>query len=138
MSENKENTTVETVDMDISDILNIGDSVMLPSNADDQPKNSIFSRKGADLSFLEKPASTLKKEADDAEKAQNTPGTETTTENTPAPETIINEIVNDDEDNDPKKAGRPKMEKDALVKLTNKLIEKKMIVPFDEIGRAHV
>ena len=31
MSENRETTSVETVDMNLDDILNIGDSVMLPA-----------------------------------------------------------------------------------------------------------
>ena len=145
----KENTTVETVDMDINNILNLGDSVMLPSAGDKggsapAAKPSMFSRNTVDLSFLDNkdddddsnkktpPAST----SNDAPAA--TASTANTDTNNPASVSSfepgeINDIINNASgDDDASKTGRPKMDKQGLVELTNKLIEKGLLVPFDD------
>ena len=143
MSNNKETTSVETVDVDIDNLLNIGDSVMLPSNTQSEPaKSNIFSRKSEDLSFLDKPEKLKEPET----KAEVVNPTEQNTDNTAAPaaknetpapsaatpnfDDIINETDSEADDN--KKTGRPSLQKEGLIELTNKLIEKKLIIPFDD------
>jgi len=137
-----QNTTVETVDMDLNNILNLGDSVMLPSSGDKggstpAAKPSMFSRNTVDLSFLDN-----KDDDDDSEK--NNPPASTSNEksdtnadpnNKPALPSFepgeINDLLNSASgEDDGSKTGRPKMDKQGLVELTNKLIEKGMIAPF--------
>ena len=122
-----ENTSVETVDMDLDSILNVGSSnIMLPA---EEKAPNIFERKTEDLSFLNRPI----------EKETKTPDTEEDkkTPKTPNPDMVatsseIDDIVNNTEVNDDKTSGRPKLSKDALIELTNKLIEKKLLVPFED------
>jgi hypothetical protein len=131
MSENKETTSVETVDMDLDQILNIGDSVMLPSTGSAEPaKPSLFSRKAEDLSFLDKP------EKIEPAKAESTEPGKSETAAAAAP-SVSKEEVDDlinmtAEEDETKKTGRPTLQKEGLVELTNKLIEKKLIIPFDD------
>ena len=131
MSNTTDNTTVETVDMDINQILNIGDSVMLPSNGDEPEKNNIFSRGKQDLSFLDGPTKSEDKPA------ATTAATSTETSTTPAPPPVskseLDAMLDDDSDEEvttgsTKSTGR----KNGLVELTSKLIEKKLLVPFDD------
>lgn len=130
MSENRDTTSVETVDMDLDQILNIGDSVMLPSNASESAKPNLFSRKTEDLSFLDKPA--VKTET--TEKPVATEKTDKAPE-AKAPETTVSteefdSIIKDTEEEENKKTGRPTLQKEGLVELTSKLIEKGLLVPF--------
>jgi hypothetical protein len=131
MSENKETTSVETVDMNLDDILNIGDSVMLPAgDKKEEPKNSVFSRNAVDLSYLDKPF--------EKEESSETPGSNEdgkTEAKAPISKSEIDNILSVDEDEDgevSKSSGRPKLDKAGLVELTNKLIEKNLLVPFDD------
>lgn len=138
---NKENTTVETVDMDINSILNLGDSVMLPATGDKgsatpAAKQSMFSRNAVDLTFLDKPdeedseKKTASSTSTDASTSKE--GTSNTQAEVPTFEPgELNEIINNAED-DSNKTGRPKMDKQGLVELTNKLIDKGLLVPFDD------
>lgn len=142
----KENTTVETVDMDLSDILNAGSSVMLPAgDKNDSAKPNMFSRKDVDLAFLDNPGNDdededLKKSstntttaATDAAAASATQaqaaavGAQSTTD-----DADIDNIINQGDDEAAKGTGRPKTDKDALVELTKKLIEKKMLFAFED------
>jgi hypothetical protein len=132
MSDNKETTSVDTVDMDLDQILNIGDSVMLPaSGASESAKPSVFSRKTEDLSFLDKPEKIT-----EPTKVDSNAGSDGKTTTAAAPSVSkedIDEIINTtSEDEEIKKTGRPSLQKEGLVELTNKLIEKKLLVPFDD------
>ena len=135
-----QNTTVETVDMDVNSILNLGDSVMLPSTGDKggstpTAKPSMFSRNTVDLSFLDN--------KDDDDDSNNPPASEGTAAAKPADTNNptakpsfepgeINDILSPplSDDEDASKTGRPKMDKQGLVELTTKLIEKGFIAPF--------
>tara|TARA_B110000503_G_scaffold142123_1_gene237902 strand:+ start:1984 stop:3288 length:1305 start_codon:yes stop_codon:yes gene_type:complete len=134
-----QNTTVETVDMDINNILNLGDSVMLPATGDKggstpAAKPSMFSRNTVDLSFLDK------KDDEDSEKnkpsaAASNDKPDGNSDSKPALPSFepgeINEILDTASvEEDGSKTGRPKMDKQGLVELTNKLIEKGLIAPF--------
>ena len=119
-----ETTSVETVDMDLEAILNPGgESVMLPADAN---KNTIFTRdKAADLSFVNEPP------------AGTPPAAELDEEGKPkvvTPVTSTAELDNllEEEASKAAAAGRPKVDKEGLVELTNKLIQKKIISPFDD------
>ena len=131
MSDNKETTSVDTVDMDLDQILNIGDSVMLPATgASESAKPSVFSRKTEDLSFLDKPEKITEPTKVDSNAA---PDGKTTTAAPSVSKEDIDEIINTtSEDEEIKKTGRPTLQKEGLVELTNKLIEKKLLVPFDD------
>lgn len=133
MSDNKETTNVSEVDIDLNDLFPGADQVMTPEDAN---KPNIFSRKGEDLSFLDKPitkedlkpadTSGDNKPADgDVDKPKDTKKTPVSTEE-------IDEVLNlpGDDEPDSKKPGRPKTEKDGLIELANKLIEQKLLVPF--------
>jgi hypothetical protein len=128
MSNTADNTTVETVDMDINQILNIGDSVMLPSTTEDAEKKNIFSRGKEDLSFLDKPAK------EEVPASTTTPADSATTPAaTPVSKSELDDMLNEDPDEDTvtgstKSTGR----KNGLVELTSKLIEKNLLVPFDD------
>jgi hypothetical protein len=124
MSKSSEDTVVEIQDLDLEAILNPGAaSVMLP----EEPKKNIFSQpSGEDLSFLNK-------------KEEDTPPAATTTELdengeikiTPVSSSEIDDLINDD-DTQKANTGRPKVEKNGLIELANSLIEKKLLVPFDD------
>lgn len=130
MAENNESgtTTVTTVDLDIDNILGTpgADNVMLPSSGEKKPeaKPSIFSAKPVDMTFLDK---------DDDDESDSTPAATSDTKPTPAP--TIEQIDNDLDDINLEvsdKGGRPKMEKNAMIELTKKLIEKNQLIPFDD------
>jgi len=127
MSNTTDNTTVETVDMDLNQILNIGDSVMLPASTDEPEKKNIFSRGKEDLSFLDKPVTKSETETTTSADPATTPA--------PAPvsKSELDQMLNEDADDDStagpsKSTGR----KNGLVELTSKLIEKNLLVPFDD------
>lgn len=132
MSENKETTSVETVDMDLDSILNIGDSVMLPSSAaSETAKPNVFSRKTEDLSFLDKPEKIT-----EPAKAETTAAAETTAPSSekaadPITKDDIDDIINTADEEESKKSGRPSVQKEGLVELGKKLIEKGILTPFE-------
>lgn len=119
-----EQTSVEEVEMNIDDILNVGSSnVMLPA---DEKTPSIFERKIEDLSFLNKPIEKETKTSDD--KTKDIPDPNKTATSSEIDDIVNNTTVNTDSET----SGRPKLSKDALVELTNKLIEKKLLIPFED------
>lgn len=129
MSENRETTSVETVDMNLDDILNIGDSVMLPAgDKKEEPKNNLFSRSTVDVSFLDKPI-----EKEDTDTSSDSKEDQKQEFKAPVSKSEIDSMLNlDEEDDNTKSGGRPKVDKTGLVELTNKLIEKNLLVPFDD------
>lgn len=147
----KNNTTVTEVDLDIDSLLNGADNVMLPDNGGKDAKNSIFTRKPkVDLEFLDNPSGNEGDDDDDDEakkKAQAAaaaasadpnadPNADPSKKPAAKPADNIDDIINDAtaaaDDDDKTSGGRPRTDKNGLVEFTNKLIEKKFIVPFEE------
>ncbi len=118
----QDTTTVSEVDLNLDEILGTpgAESVMLP--ASEEAKPNLFTSKPIDTSFLDKP--------DDDEPSKDTA----------VATQVLDQIVNEDNDTDDKDevkqgsstTGRPKVTKDGMIELTNKLIEKGLIMPFDE------
>ncbi len=108
----QENTQVEQLDLDIDSMLGISaDSVMLP--ADKETKPSVFSRSGnPDVSFLDRKNELENEEPEEEEKKE-----------------IEKVLAIDDTQVSEKK---PRYNKDGVLQLTNKLIEKKLLIPFDD------
>lgn len=106
----QENTQVEQLDLDIDSMLGISaDNVMLPTDKDTKP--SVFTRSSSpDVSFLDKKNS--EEEPEEEEKQE-----------------IEKVLAIDDTQVSEKK---PRYNKDGVLQLTNKLIEKKLLIPFDD------
>jgi hypothetical protein len=115
----QETTSVSEVDLNLDEVLGIpgAENVMLPSTEEAKP--NMFSSKPVDTSFLDKPEEEKTPEAKEEEASKH-----------------LDEIVNDDIDQDAEEpkttSGRPRLDKNGIVELTNKLIEKGLIMPFDE------
>lgn len=74
MSDTKENTTIREAEIDLSDILGTGDSIMTPEHGiENDKKNSIFSPINPDTSFLDK----LSSEKEPRSEIQNNASTAT-------------------------------------------------------------
>jgi len=116
----QETTTVSEVDLNLDEILGTpgAENVMLPSTEEAKP--NLFSSKPVDTSFLDKPDT-----GQDEEK--KVPVEQASKQ--------LDEIINDDndiEDDEPRTTGRPRVTKEGVIELTNKLIEKGLLMPFDE------
>lgn len=136
MSEPAVNTNVQVVDMDLESILNPGAaSVLIPDT-----KATIFTRNAPDnLTFLNDKA-----EDDDEEDKTSTEKVTNTVEldeegnpkvkvEPPITSSEIDTLINEDDEAKKSAAtGRPKVDKNGLAELANKLIEKKLLVPFDD------
>lgn len=141
----KEVTSIQQVEVDnLDEFLGTpgADSIILPEGNTTQ---NIFSKnKSVDLKFIndkqevtkEKETSTVKVDADkttDVTKVITDKGDSTAI---PALDDILNEAIETTKDKDSEKedtaAGRPKVTKDGAVELTKKLIEKGLLVPFDD------
>lgn len=160
MAENNNGTTTVEVTDDIAALLAQpgADSVMTPEGGNDQGKKpNLFSRKTTDISFIDKPdfqktgkteeeiAAEKAAQAEEAERKKQE-GIKNGTLNpdgspkTPAAnagsqenlEDILNQGGGGQDDDSGKGTGRPKMDKEALLEFTKKLIEKKLLVPFDD------
>ena len=109
MSETTTKTTVEEIDVDIDTLLGIpgSENIITPT------KSNIFSTKGPDLGFLD-PGNEIKLEKKEPEKIVTDP------ENI---ETILD---------NPEPTKKTTFSTKDLVTFTNNLIEKKLIVPFDD------
>ena len=143
MSDKKDdNTQVSQIDMDIDSLLG-GANVMVPS-AGDEKKNSIFSSKPVDTTFLDKPNMGDNEEDEDKDKddkpdldAEGNPidkkPAAKPAASTEDGEELLNIIVADGDDDEKKNpGGRQRLDKDALIQLTSSLIEKKLLVPFED------
>jgi hypothetical protein len=112
-------TTVQNLDMDIEALLG-ADNIMLPADETEDKKPSFFERKPVDISFLDK----------------KNPVVDSANPDTAKPDAIdpedIAAIMDATPDEDPVKPGRKPVVKEGLVELTNKLFEKKLLVPFDD------
>jgi len=137
----KEVTNVAQIEVDdLNDILGIPgtDSILLQ----EEKKNNLFTRSNVDLSFINK--------SDKAEVKSETKEPDTTTETKEVVPTeeeknaaskelkeALDELSNpdsedSDEDSDDSKAGRPKLTKNGVIELTKKLIDKGLILPFED------
>ena len=131
MTNKNETTTVQEVDINLDELLGTpgAENIVVPES---EAKPSMFSRReNVDLSFLDKDEeksddtqSKGKDAGDDDSAEENGKGKSKITKD--EFEEIINSNPEEDTDT-PKKGGRPS----GLVELTNKLIEKGLIVPFE-------
>lgn len=133
MTNKNETTTVQEVDLNLDELLGTpgAENIMVPESKT-EVKPSMFSRReDVDLSFLDKDEENSN---DSQSKGKNEGADSTTDENGKGEkkiskdefETIINNTPEEDSET-PKKGGRS----GGLVELTNKLIEKGLIVPFE-------
>jgi len=133
MTNKNETTTVQEVDLNLDELLGTpgAENIMVPESKT-EVKPSMFSRnENVDLSFLDKD----EEDSDNSQsKGKDEAAGSTTDENGKGEkkiskdefETIINNTPEEDSET-PKKGGRS----GGLVELTNKLIEKGLIVPFE-------
>lgn len=134
MAENKDNgsTTVTTVDLDIDNILGTpgAENIMVPSDGQktETAKPSIFSSKPVDMSFIDNDDN----EDDDQDSSTSAAGAESGESAKVKTSDQINNDLDELNGLESDKAGRPKMEKSAMIELAKKLIEKKQLIPFDD------
>ena len=129
MTNNTDKTTVEEMDINLDELLGTpgAENILIPNKKDEKP--TMFSRKeNVDLTFLDEPNNT---EDNESETETGTSEGKTTLPKTEAE--IKKEIdalaVNETEtETTTKKTGRH----NGLVEVTNKLIEKGLIVPFSD------
>ncbi len=129
MTDNKETTTVQQADINLDELLGTpgAENIMVPADKEEKP--SIFSRKEVDLSFLDKPEDEddSNTQADTkADAAKKTPE-QSVKEGAAALEELMGGQDDEEFETTTKKGGRPS----GIVELTNKLIEKGLIVPFE-------
>jgi len=140
MSEKKEVTNVQEVDIDIDEILGFDtDTVMLPGETAAEPKKNVFSKMNIDTTFLDKPQSK------EAPKSVEVVKDETIDPAAPVEAEIKKDIIDENANDDPNdilappstdnefedtsnKGGRPT----ALVSAAKKLIEKGRLMPFED------
>lgn len=140
MEDNKTTQTTTVQEVEVSDetlneILGMpgAESVMVPSAETKKP--SVFSKDTVDVTFLDK----------DDKNEVSKPAGETTTTSTQASasskETAaaiqeatqqLNDILEEEAEAGESKTGRPRVDKSGLVETFGKLIEKGLILPFDE------
>lgn len=130
------NTNIEQMDIDQADLDNLlgmpgADSVITPVDESSQETTetapNFFSSEKVDMEFMNPDS-----------KEQTTQTTEASTETTETTETTsteeteeFNSIVNEVDETSESNAGRPKLDKNGMVQLTNKLIEEGLIKPFE-------
>lgn len=124
VDEIQDNTTVEQVDVNIDELFgNPGAAnIMTPEDAtaEDKPK-TMFSKENIDTSFLDNKPTTAAEKAEAAEaKAE-------------VEETIaeLDNLISQNEEAGAKN-GRPKVDKDGLYELAQKMIEEGTLIPFDD------
>ncbi len=128
------NTTVKQVEVeDINTLFNLtgADSVLLP---EDDKKPSFFSKSKVDFKFLDETPKVAAPVTPTPAATTTTPVAEVvppvTPEPTPSLESVINEVEQTPATEQTQ--GRPKIAKEATVEVIKKLIDKKLIVPFDD------
>ena len=114
------------------------DNILLPEKEEDKP--SLFTRKTVDLTFLDKP---IKKEEDpekikaaaEAAELKKQEGIKAGILNPDGTPIVVTKDELDNlggEEEEKDKGGRRKTDKDGLYEMTKKLIEKKLIIPFED------
>lgn len=126
----KDTTSIKEVEMDLGDLNSFlaipgAESVLVPAD----PKDTVFTQKTVDTSFLDNPP-----EDDDKDKVDETGKIIplTNAASTTALDSIVNTIDEDDVDDDKKGVGRSKIDKSGLVELAKKLIEEGVIFGFED------
>ena len=133
---NKDNTTVNEVDINLDELLGTpgAENITVPQTKTEQKPN-LFSRKeNVDLSFLDNNDDDDENTSDTSSKAEDEGNASTSGETSKPKEKITKEefesILDDGSEESTettKKGGRH----NGLVELTNKLIEKGLLTPFD-------
>lgn len=121
-----ETTSIEQVDIDLDSLDFLGtpgaENVMLP----EEQKPSVFSRSSVDLSFIDNDSS------DNGEsKEREVKIDDVIQEIDPDSDFRLKEKSKTDDVSETK-SGRPKLEKNGMVEVVNKLIEAGKIIPFDD------
>jgi hypothetical protein len=118
-------TTQEGVELNLEEILGTpgASSIMLPA----EEKPNLFTSKQVDTSFLNEPITKESTEGKPDPKKEEPPAV------TPAEvAAILDDKLAEDNTDQGKSTGRPKVDKNGVVELTTKLIEKGLLKPFDE------
>jgi len=137
MSDKKETTNVQEVDINLNELLGSGvDSVMLPDESNDSDKKkTLFTRGNPDMTFLDKPqvaatdestTETTEVSDTDSSSAETTDTAETTVIDQGDPLSIPNPDENLESDID--KGGRPT----AAISAFKSLFDSKVLLPFDD------
>ena len=132
MTNNTDKTTVEELDINLDELLVTpgAENILIHENKNEKP--TMFSRKeNVDLTFLDEPNNTTENES---ESETETGSTEAKTKKPAKSEAEIKKeidalaVADDETETTTKKTGRH----NGLVEVTNKLIEKGLIVPFND------
>jgi len=134
MSENNNNveaqdiTTVGQVDIDIDSIFGASPdatNVMLPIEEEtEKPTNVLATEKPFDTEFIDKAAETK------TETEEKPVSEETIAEQTEETIAELDDLISQEENAEGK--GRPKLDKNGLAELANKMIEEGSLMPFDD------
>jgi len=125
-------TSVQQVDVDLNEIFGAApgaDSIITPTGDPNKAKPSIFTTKTADMSFLDKEdeeevEDDPEKKVEKTDTSKGAVSRETSTE-------FLDEI-DENQEGEQKKGGRPKTDKNALVGFLKKRIESKEMFAFDD------
>lgn len=132
MTNSTDKTTVEELDINLDELLGTpgAENILIPEKKNEKP--TMFSRKeNVDLTFLDEPNNTTENES---ESETETGSTEAKTKKPAKSEAEIKKeidalaVADDETETTTKKTGRH----NGLVEVTNKLIEKGLIVPFND------
>lgn len=122
-----ETTSIEQVDIDLDSLDFLGtpgaENVMLP----EEQKPNVFSRGSVDLSFIDKDSSNENNESKEPEVKID----DVIQEIDPDSDFRLKQETKTDDPSETK-AGRPKVEKNGMAEVVNKLIEAGKIIPFDD------
>lgn len=123
-------TNVQQLDLDIDSLFSgapDASNVVLPTTDSTAPTNldekkpGIFSKDQVDLSFLDEKEEKKEEDQDDSKEPEQK-----------SDESLDQILKIEDQEEDQKTAGRPKVDKSGLVETMSKLIEEGLIVPFDD------
>jgi hypothetical protein len=113
----QDSTTVGQADVNIDELFGLpgAESIMLPSDGEEEKPKTMFSKESVDTTFLDKSSFSEKKEED-----------------TEVKEAIaeLDGLISQEEDAGTK--GRPKVDKSGLAELASKMIEEGSLVGFDD------
>lgn len=131
----EQTTSVQNIEADIDALLAQpgAESVMTPEKKNEEAKPNLFSRKDVDLKFLDtnlQNQTTGNEEDEEKKKAAAEAARKKLEEEQEAIDSIKH--LGSPGEEDTNAPGRKKTSKEGLVELTKKLIEKKMIVPFED------
>ncbi len=126
-------TKVQVSPEELNELLGPGaDSILLQ----EETKPNFFARGDTDLSFLKPKTKEVEKKKEepktevieDKKEDQKEPATQEDIKD------LLSEVIKTEKTEEPKEGsqGRPKVNKDAAIELTKKLIEKGLFVPFDD------